>query len=120
MESSDLTMAGRLRQCVKLPGSPGATTLRSPHILRYHGRGCRMDSERPSTDPVAAMESSLIAEYLQTRGHTLESLHHLPETEAKALMTAASLHASMRLTEVESRAHFVEAIKGDADFAGKG
>jgi hypothetical protein len=27
---------------------------------------------------------------------------------------------AMRLTEVESRAHFVEGIKGDADFAGKG
>ena len=66
------------------------------------------------------MENSLIAEYLQAHGHTLVSLHRLPEDEAKALMTAASLHASMRLTEVESRAHFVDGIKGDADFAGKG
>jgi hypothetical protein len=66
------------------------------------------------------MERSLIDEFLQTRGHTLASLHELPEAEAKALMTAASLHASMRLTEVESRAHFIDEIKGDADFAGKG
>jgi hypothetical protein len=79
-----------------------------------------MDSNRPSTDPAAAMERSLIEEFLQAHGHTLASLHDLPENEAKALMTAASMHASMRLTEVESRAHFIEGIKGDADFAGKG
>jgi hypothetical protein len=79
-----------------------------------------MDTDRPSTDPAASMERSLIDEFLQTRGHSLASLHQLPEDEAKALLTAASLHASMRLTEVESRAHFVEGIKGDADFAGKG
>ena len=79
-----------------------------------------MDTDRPSTDPAASMERSLIEEFLQAHGHTLASLHELPEAEAKALMTAASLHASMRLTEVESRAHFIDGIKGDADFAGKG
>jgi hypothetical protein len=79
-----------------------------------------MDTDQPSTDPAAAMERSLIDEYLQTHGHTLASLHALPEDEAKALLTAASLHASMRLTEVESRAHYIDGIKGDADFAGKG
>jgi hypothetical protein len=76
--------------------------------------------DQSSTDPIASMERSLIEEFLLTRGHTLESLHKLPEDEAKALMTAASLHASMRLTEVESRAHFIDGIKGDADYARKG
>jgi hypothetical protein len=66
------------------------------------------------------MERSLIEEFLQTHGHTMASLHELPADEARALMTAASLHASMRLTEVEARAHFIDGIKGDADFAGKG
>jgi hypothetical protein len=79
-----------------------------------------MNTDRPSTDPAAAMERSLIEEFLQTHGHTLATLHDLPEEKAKALMTAASLHASMRLTEVESRAHFIDEIKGDTDFTGKG
>ncbi len=79
-----------------------------------------MDSERTSSDPAALMERSFIDEFLQTRGHTLASLHGLPHEQATGLLKEASCYASARLTEVESRAHFVESIKGDADLAGKG
>ena len=63
---------------------------------------------------------SLIEVFPPTRGHSLASLHERPQGETRALMTATTLHASMPLTEVESRAHFIDGIKGDADFAGKG
>lgn len=69
---------------------------------------------RPDTDPAprpdqtADLELALISDFLEQRGHTLHSLHLLPEDERHALMREASLHASSRLSEVESRAHYVD------------
>ena len=59
-------------------------------------------------DPLAQLELAFIAEFLQGRGYTLSTLHDLPEAEADALLKQASLYASGKLTEVESRAHFVD------------
>lgn len=69
---------------------------------------------RPDTDPAprpdqtADLELALISDYLERRGHTLHSLHLLPDAERHALMREASLYASSRLSEVESRAHYVD------------
>lgn len=54
------------------------------------------------------LERAFIAEFLQQRGHTVETLQTLPEAEAHALLQEASVYASCRLTEVESRAHYVD------------
>ena len=62
------------------------------------------------SDLLAQLERAFIAEFLQRRGHTLASVHELPEESANALLREASLYASGRLTEVESRAHFVSDI----------
>jgi hypothetical protein len=64
--------------------------------------------QAPRPDQTAELERSLIAEYLEQHGHTLQSVNALPEAERHALMRDASLFASMRLTEVESRAHYVD------------
>ncbi len=63
-------------------------------------------------DPNAQLERALIVEYLKSKGHTFESLHRLPEAEARLLMTEASLYASARLAEVETRANVVHEIHG--------
>lgn len=62
----------------------------------------------PRPDQTAELELAFISEFLEGRGHTLHSLSLLPESERHALMRDASFHASMRLTEVESRAHYVD------------
>ena len=62
----------------------------------------------PRADQTAELELSLIAEFLQARGHSLHSLHELPEAQRHALMREASLWASSRLSEIESRAQFVD------------
>jgi hypothetical protein len=62
------------------------------------------------TDPVAKLERAFIAEYLERHGHNVATLHDLPEPEARALMRAASLYASAKLSEVEARAHYVHDI----------
>jgi hypothetical protein len=73
-----------------------------------------MDDAPLTHDPLAQMERAFIAEFLAARGHTLDSLHTLPPDRASALMKAASLYASGKLTEVESRAHLISDLHGDA------
>ena len=62
----------------------------------------------PRPDQTANLERALIDEFLERRGHTRQSVHALPEAEQHAIMREASLHASMKLTEVESRARYVD------------
>ena len=59
-------------------------------------------------DPLSELERAFMAEFLQDRGHTLESVRALPPDQAHALLQQASVYASCRLTEVESRAHYVD------------
>lgn len=69
-----------------------------------------MSAERldePLQDPLAQLERSLIEEYLRHRHHDFSTLASLTPDEASALLKEASLYASGRLTEVESRAHYV-------------
>jgi hypothetical protein len=63
-------------------------------------------------DPLSKLERAFEAEFLQDRGHTIDSLRLLPAAEALALQRQASVYASCRLTEVESRAHFFEGMHG--------
>lgn len=71
----------------------------------------RLDSDQaPRPDQTAELERLLIAEYLEQHGHSADSLHSLSDADRHRLLREASLHASMRLTEVESRAHYVDAL----------
>jgi hypothetical protein len=64
----------------------------------------------PQADPHAQLERALIEEYLQRRGQSLATLKELGAEEADGLLKEASLYASGRLTEVESRAHLVDEL----------
>jgi hypothetical protein len=61
-------------------------------------------------DPRAQLERAFIEEYLRSRHLTLDALKRLPASEADALLHDASLFASGRLAEVESRAHLVDEL----------
>ena len=77
-----------------------------------------IDNPDPSSlgaGPHADLERALITEYLAQRGYDLETVHTLPEADAHALLREASIYASGRLEEVESRAHYVQDIHGDLD-----
>lgn len=56
--------------------------------------------------PQSALEHKLIEEYLGTKGYSWEDLHNLPEDEYHQIMREACQYASLKLTEVESRAKF--------------
>ena len=62
-------------------------------------------------DQTAELERALIADFLEQRGHTVQSVKQMPDEERHALMRSASLHASMRLAEVETRAHYVDDLR---------
>jgi hypothetical protein len=62
------------------------------------------------SDPEATLERAFIAEFLQRHGHTISTIHELPEVEATALMKEASIYASARLSEVDARSHYVHDI----------
>jgi hypothetical protein len=61
-------------------------------------------------DPNALLEKAIIEEYLRSRGLTLEALEHLPKRTRTRLMTEASRYASLKLTELEARAHLVDEV----------
>lgn len=61
--------------------------------------------------PQAAMEKTLIEQYLRSKGYSFKDLCELPEEEAKVLMIEACKYASLRLAQVESTARFREKIR---------
>jgi hypothetical protein len=67
---------------------------------------------RPATDPDATLETALIEAFLQTRGLDSAAVRALPHEEATRILTLASVFASDKLAEVESRAQFVHEIHG--------
>ena len=61
-------------------------------------------------DPNALLEKALIEDYFRSRGLTLEGLEHLPKRTRKRLMAEATRYASLKLTELEARARFVDEV----------
>ncbi|HEX6292319.1 MAG TPA: hypothetical protein VFZ66_24240 [Herpetosiphonaceae bacterium] len=60
----------------------------------------------------AQLERAYIEQYLNNLGYTEETLRNLPEMQVRQIMSAASLFASIKLTEVEARSHWAEELHG--------
>ena len=65
---------------------------------------------RLSPAPLEQFERELIEEFLHEHGHDHHSVWTLPPAERDKLLTAASIHASGRMTEVEARSHYIDDI----------
>ena len=63
-------------------------------------------------EPQAQLERALIDDFLRLRGHDPDLLRARGDAEAKVLLTEAATYAATKLTEVESRAHYVHEIHG--------
>ena len=78
-----------------------------------------MSAERPDTpafeDPLGQLERAFIDQFLRLQGHDPLKLSELPEEKRHALLKEASTYAATKLTEVESRAHFVHDIHGGTE-----
>ncbi len=62
-------------------------------------------------EPHARLEMMYIADYLKGKNYLMQELASLPDAEAKQLMEEASRYASLKLTEVEMGAEFVDALQ---------
>ena len=73
-----------------------------------------MNAERlgisPRQPPLGQLERALIDEFMRARGYDPLKLADLPEEERQTLRKEASVYASARLTEVESRSHVLHDI----------
>lgn len=70
----------------------------------------RADTNSPQQPPLGELERAFIDEFVRGRGYDPLKLSDLSEHEREALLKDASVYASSKLTEVESRSHFVQEI----------
>ena len=71
-----------------------------------------IEKTEPIEDRNALLEKTLIKEYLQTKGYLLEDVQGLPKDVADKLMKEALQYASLKLEEVQARAHFIKELHG--------
>ena len=72
------------------------------------------ENTEPIEDRSALLENSLIEEYLKENGYSHEDLKKLPAELVEKLMKDASQYASLKMEEVQARAHFVKELHDDA------
>ena len=73
-----------------------------------------INDTEPVEDPNAMLEKALIEEFLKQKGYTHDDLKKLPAELVEKLMKEASQYASLKMEEVEARAHFVKELHDDA------
>jgi hypothetical protein len=61
-----------------------------------------------SMDLHGPLECALIDEFLAERGHTRRSVDRLPLQERRDLLRRAASYATLRLAQLEARAHLVD------------
>lgn len=75
------------------------------------------DNDTPQLhEPLADLERHLMSAYVAGAGHNLDELVQRSATDehARTLLADASRFASERLSEVESRLHYLQSLRGGA------
>ena len=68
-------------------------------------------ADRPVIEALhTGLERALIDEYLASRGHTLRSIDELPPAEREPVLRAAMASATLKLAEIEARAHLLDSL----------
>ncbi len=66
--------------------------------------------DQPLEAPLGQLERALIDEFVRARGYDPERLIELPEAARNELLKEASIQASARLSEIESRSRYVHEL----------
>lgn len=61
-------------------------------------------------DQEEKLAHSLIEEYLRSAGYSFDTIGQLPPEQLKELMVKASVHASIKLAEIDERARVVTSL----------
>ncbi len=72
------------------------------------------ENVEPIEDRSALLENALIEEYLKEKGYSHEELKKLPAELVEKLMKEATQYASLKMEEVQARAHFIKELHDDA------
>lgn len=68
----------------------------------------------PIREPLANLERELIGAYVAGAGEDFQTVLMRNDDKARELLTDASLYATARLTEIESRSHYLRSLRGEA------
>jgi len=71
-----------------------------------------MDDVPRNQPPFGQLERTIIDEFLQRRGLDHDHLSALTKAERDAVLKEASIYASAKLAEVESRSHLLDELHG--------
>jgi hypothetical protein len=61
----------------------------------------------PLEEPLAELERRLIDDYVRNQGLEPEVVRGRTDAAARKILADAAQHAALKLTEVESRAHYI-------------
>jgi hypothetical protein len=95
----------------------GPRTFRLLSVFVY-GVGIMVQLDRdvpPLEEPLAGLERRLIDEYIRGLGHDPVALRQRGDAAAKKILTDAAQEAALRLTEIESRSHYVHQLHDGHD-----
>lgn len=67
----------------------------------------------PLREPLAELERELISAYVTGAGQDLQVLLTRNDATARQILTDASIYATARLTEIESRSHYLRSLRGE-------
>jgi hypothetical protein len=71
------------------------------------------EDTRPLLPPLADLERHLISAYIAGAGHDLDQLLARGDDDARRLLAEATRYASVKLSEVEARSHYLHELRGD-------
>ena len=78
----------------------------------------RPGAARPVQDPAertqdgsGLLECAFLDEFLSARGYTFQSIKQLAKARREALLREAAEYATLKLAEIEARAHFVKDLE---------
>jgi hypothetical protein len=71
------------------------------------------EAPSPISEPLAALERTLIEAYAAGAGYDVESLRSRTDEKAREVLKSASFYASQTLAQVEARWHYLHSLKGE-------
>lgn len=75
-----------------------------------------LDRENPPPEhPQARLERSFVEAYLLSKGYHWKDIPNLPAELARTLMIEASIFASNKLAEIETRSRLINELHGEVD-----
>ena len=66
----------------------------------------------PLEQPLAEFELRMIDDYVRGAGYDVAELRARMDAEARAVLVLAAAYAAGKLTEVESRMHYLRSLRG--------